>query len=166
VLYTTLLLPPCTLWEYMFIIISAPIESPFFQAHYLCKFPVSLRGPNSFRSGIAQSDGIHTWVWELLRRHSESCGTVYSQMSVCDDPRPPIPAGIQNLIRLQTRLLWRWLVTRNPRLLAYVNRLQRSVTRRLNERRDDQGTAILILLKPEDQSLWMMTNGRRECTPL
>ena len=38
-------------------------------------------------------------------------------------------------------------------LKAEVNRLQRSVTRRLNEWRNDQWSATLESLHPEDQSL-------------
>jgi len=47
------------------------------------------------------------------------------------DPRPQIPAGIQNEIRLNNRLRGRWQVTKYPALKAKVNCLQRSVTRRL-----------------------------------
>jgi hypothetical protein len=42
-------------------------------------------------------------------------------------------------------------------LNAEVNRLQRSVTRRLNEWRNDQWSATLESLDPEDQSLCRMT---------
>jgi hypothetical protein len=38
-----------------------------------------------------------------------------------------------------------------------VNRLQRSVTHQLNEWRNDQRSATLETLEPEDQSLWRMT---------
>jgi len=31
-----------------------------------------------------------------------------------DDPRPPIPAGIQDEIRLKTRLWRQWQITRDP----------------------------------------------------
>jgi hypothetical protein len=74
-----------------------------------------------------------------------------------DDPRPPIPAGIQDEIRLKNRLRRRWQITRDPALKAEVNRLQRSVTRRLNEWRNDQWSATLESLDPEDQSLWRLT---------
>jgi hypothetical protein len=74
-----------------------------------------------------------------------------------DDPRPLIPAGIQDEIRLKNRLRWRWQVTRDPALKAEVNRLRRYVTRRLNEWRNDQWSATLESLAPEDQSLWRMT---------
>ena len=42
-------------------------------------------------------------------------------------------------------------------LIPEVNRLQRSVTRRLNEWRNDQWSATLESLHPEDQSLCRMT---------
>jgi len=74
-----------------------------------------------------------------------------------DDPRPPIPSGIQDEIRLKNRPRRLWQVTRDPALKAKVNLLQRSVTRRLNEWRDDQWSATLESLHPEDQSLWKMT---------
>jgi len=72
------------------------------------------------------------------------------------DPRPPIPPGIQDEIRLKNRLRRQWQVTRDPTLRAEVNHLQRSVTRRLNEWRNDQWSATLESLEPEDQSLWKM----------
>jgi hypothetical protein len=70
-----------------------------------------------------------------------------------DDPRRLIPAGIQDVIRLKNGLRRRWQVTRDPALKAEVNRLQRSLTRRLNEWRNDQWSATLESLDPEDQSL-------------
>jgi hypothetical protein len=66
------------------------------------------------------------------------------------DPRPPIPAGIQDEIRLKNRLRKKWQVTRDPTLKAEVNHLQRSVTRRLNEWRNDQWSVTLESLDPED----------------
>jgi hypothetical protein len=74
-----------------------------------------------------------------------------------DDPRPLIPAGIQEEIRLKNRLRRRWQLARDPALKAEVNRLQRSVTRRLNEWRNDKWCATLESLDPENQSLWRMT---------
>jgi len=50
-----------------------------------------------------------------------------------DNPRPPIPAGIQDEISLKNRLRRQWQITRDPALTAEVNRLQRSVTHRLKE---------------------------------
>jgi hypothetical protein len=54
-----------------------------------------------------------------------------------DGPRPLTPADIEEEIRLKNRLRRRWQVTRNPTLKAEVNRLQRTVTRRINEWRND-----------------------------
>jgi hypothetical protein len=55
-----------------------------------------------------------------------------------DDPRPPIPAGIQDELRPKNRLLWRLQITKNPGLKAEVNRLQRSVTLWLKEWKNEQ----------------------------
>jgi hypothetical protein len=73
------------------------------------------------------------------------------------DPQPPILASIQDEIRLKNRLHLQWQVTRDPTLIAEANCLQRSVTRWLNEWRNDQWRAMLESLDPEDQSLWRMT---------
>jgi hypothetical protein len=73
------------------------------------------------------------------------------------DPRPPIPAGIQDEIRLKNWLRRRWQVTREPALRVEVNLLQWLVTRRLNEWRNDQWSKTLETLDPEDQSMWRMT---------
>jgi len=72
------------------------------------------------------------------------------------DPRPPIPADIEDETRLKNRLRRQRQVTRYPTLRAEVNRLQRSVTRRHNEWRNDQWSSTLESLDPEDQSLWRM----------
>jgi hypothetical protein len=73
------------------------------------------------------------------------------------DPRPSIPACIQDEIRLKNRLQIQWQITIEPALKAEANRLQRSVSRRLNEWRNDQWSATLESLDPQDQSLWRMT---------
>jgi endonuclease/exonuclease/phosphatase family metal-dependent hydrolase len=83
-----------------------------------------------------------------------------------DDPRPPIPAGIHDKICLKNRLWRQWQITRDPALKAEVNHLQRSVTRQLNEWRNDQWSATLESLDPKDQSLWRMTKRvKRVPTP-
>jgi hypothetical protein len=75
------------------------------------------------------------------------------------DPCPHIPAGFQDVIDLKYLLRRRWQVNRDPAMKAEVNRLQRSLTARLNEWRNDQWSTTLQPLHPEDQSLWRMTNG-------
>jgi len=75
----------------------------------------------------------------------------------CDDPRPPILAGIQDEICLKNWLRRQWQITGDPALKGWVNRLQRSVTRTFNVWRNDQWSTTLKSLDPEDQSLWRMT---------
>jgi len=58
---------------------------------------------------------------------------------------------------LKNRLRRQWQITRDPALKAEVNRLQKSVSHRLNEWRNDQWSATLETLDPEDQSLWRIT---------
>jgi len=72
-------------------------------------------------------------------------------------PRPPIRAGIQDEIRLKSRLRRQWQVTRDTTLRSEVNRLQRSVTRQLNDWRNDRWNATLESSDPENQSLWRKT---------
>jgi hypothetical protein len=74
-----------------------------------------------------------------------------------DNSWPPLPAGIQDEIHLKNRLQRRWQITRDTALKAEVNRLQRSVTRRLNKWTNDEWSTTLESLDPEDQSLWRMT---------
>jgi hypothetical protein len=50
-----------------------------------------------------------------------------------------------------------WQITRNSALKAQINRLQRSVTRQLNEWRNGQCSDALESLCSEDQSLRKMT---------
>jgi hypothetical protein len=65
------------------------------------------------------------------------------------DPQHPISVGIQDEIRQKYRLRRQWQVTRDATLRGEVNRLQRSVTRRLNEWRNDQWSATNESLDPK-----------------
>ena len=75
-----------------------------------------------------------------------------------DDRRLQTPAGIADDIRLKIQLRKHRRMTRDTALKAEVNRVQRSVTHRQNEWRNDQGRATLESLDAGDQSLWRMTN--------
>jgi hypothetical protein len=75
----------------------------------------------------------------------------------CVDSRPPLPASIKDEIRLKNRLKRRWQVTRDPAMKARANRLQRSVTYRLNDWRNKVWSGALESLDGEDQSLRKMT---------
>jgi hypothetical protein len=74
-----------------------------------------------------------------------------------DNPRGPIPAGIQDEIRLKNQVSRYWRINRNPALKADVIRLQRLVTTRLNDWRKEHCGATLESLDSEDNSLWGMT---------
>ena len=73
-----------------------------------------------------------------------------------DHPRPPVTACIKYEIRLKNRLGRQWQITRDPALKAEVNCLQRSMTRWLNEWRNDQWSDKLESLDSDDQLLWRM----------
>ena len=89
-------------------------------------------------------------VLKVLAASIPKCGTR-------DDPWPPIPAGIQDEIRLKNRLRMQRQITRVPALKAEINRLQRSFICGLNEWINHQWSATLESLDPEDQTLWRMT---------
>jgi hypothetical protein len=100
---------------------------------------------------------IDAFVEDLSGAVLKALGASTTKCRSLDDRRHLIPTGIQDETRLKNRLWRRWQVTKDPALKAEVNRLQRSVTRRLNERRNDQRSATPESLIPEDQSLWRMT---------
>jgi hypothetical protein len=100
---------------------------------------------------------IDTCVEEMSSAILEALAASNPQSRPADDPRPPIPAGIEDEIRLKNRVRRQWEITRDPALKAEVNRLQRSVTQQLNEWRKDQWSGTLESLDAEDQSLWKMT---------
>jgi hypothetical protein len=68
-----------------------------------------------------------------------------------DDPRPPIPTGIQDEIRLKDRLRRRWQVTRDPALKADFNRLAAvgdPSAQRVQERPMERDTRIPRFRRP------------------
>jgi hypothetical protein len=67
-----------------------------------------------------------------------------------------MPARIRDKVPLKNRLRRQREVSRNPALKAGVNRLQKSVTRKMKDWRNDQWSVTLESLVPEDQSLWKM----------
>jgi hypothetical protein len=70
-------------------------------------------------------------------------------------------------MHLKIRLKGQWQVTRDPALKARVNRLQRSVTYRLNKWRNEQWSDVLESPDSADQSLWKLTKRvMRVPTPL
>jgi hypothetical protein len=106
---------------------------------------------------VNDEEAIDKCVEELTSAIQEATAASAPRRRPRADPRPPLPASIQNEIRLKNRLKRQWQVTRDPALKVQVNRLQRSVTYRLNEWRNEKWSDTMESLDSEDQSLWKMT---------
>jgi hypothetical protein len=101
---------------------------------------------------VNDEEAIDKCVEELTSAIQEATAASAPKRRPRVDPRPPLPASIQDEIRLKNRLRRQWQVTK-----AHVNRLQRSVTYRLNEWMNEQWRDALESLDNEDQSQWKMT---------
>jgi hypothetical protein len=106
---------------------------------------------------VNDEEAIDKCVEELTRAIQEATAASAPRRRPSADTRPHLPASIQDEIRLKDQLRRQWQVTRDPALKAQVNGLQRSVTYRLNEWRNEQWRDTLESLDSEDQSLWLMT---------
>jgi hypothetical protein len=106
---------------------------------------------------VSAEEATDECVEELTSAIQEATAASSPRRRPRADPRTPFPASIQEEIRLKNRLRRHWQVTRDPALKAQVNRLQRSVTYRLNEWRSEQWSDTLKSLDSEDQTLWKMT---------
>ena len=100
---------------------------------------------------------MDTWIETFSGAVLKALATSIPNCRPRDHTRPRISAYIQDTIRPKTRLRMQWKITLDPALTAEVNRLQKSVTRRLNEWSNDQWSARHEAICPEDQSLWQMT---------
>jgi hypothetical protein len=101
-------------------------------------FQTHLEGQIQFDLELHNGMGIDMCVENFSSAVLKALAASTPKCRLCDDPWPPILAGIQYEIRLKNRLQRWWQVTRDPALKSEVNCLQRSVTRRLNEWRNDQ----------------------------
>jgi hypothetical protein len=75
---------------------------------------------------VNDEEAIDKCVEELTSAIHEATAASAPKRRHRADPRPPLPASIQDEIRLKNRLRRQWQVTRDPALKAQVNRLQRS----------------------------------------
>jgi hypothetical protein len=82
------------------------------------------------------------------------------------DPRPPLPAGIQDETRLKKQLKRQWQDATDPALKAQVNRLQRPVAYRQKEWRNEHWSDTLDPLDSEDHLLWKMTKTLMQVSTL
>jgi hypothetical protein len=82
---------------------------------------------------VNDEEAIEKCVEELTSAIQEATAASALKRRPRADPRPSLPASIQDEIRLKNQLRRQWQVTRDPALKAQVNCHQRSVTYRLNE---------------------------------
>ena len=136
---------------------SAPTGSFWFVLHCRGQIPNSLGKSNSIRSGIAQRNDNRHVRWDLLRRRSEVSESIYSQVSLSWWPTTSDNGQHSGRNSLKNRLWKQWQITRDSALKAEVNCLKMSVTRRLDDWRNDQWSSALESLDPEDQSLWRVS---------
>jgi hypothetical protein len=87
---------------------------------------------------VVDEGAIDKCLEELTSAIHEATAATAPRSRPRADPRPPLPASIQDELRLNNRLRMQWQITRDPALKAHINCLQRSVTYQLNEWRNDQ----------------------------
>jgi hypothetical protein len=122
-----------------------------------CTFQMVLEIGITSTPDLQDEASVDTFVKGLTTAISKASADTTQKRRQGPDPRPSMPARIQDEIRLKTRLRRQWQATRNPALKAEMNRLQRSVTIQLIEWRNDQWSSTRESLDPEDRWLWKMT---------
>jgi len=115
---------------YRIALISGALTGPTSNLTWKIKIP--------FYPELHNGEAIETYVENSSGDVLKALTASTPKFRPCDDPRHPIPAGIQDEICLKNRLRKQWQVIRDPAWKAEVNRLQTSVTRRFNEWRNDQ----------------------------
>ena len=134
-----------------------PPDRPNFSPTDRAKFQTHFEDQIAFHPELHDGMAIDNLVEYFFRAVLGALAASTHKRRPRADPRPLIPAGIQVEIRMKNRLRRQWQVTRDPTLRAEFNRLQRSVTRRLNDPRNGQWIGTLESLDPKDQSLWRVT---------
>ena len=143
-----------------------PPDRPDVRRTYWVDFQCHLEDLIPFELELLNKIAFDTLVENFSGVVLEALAASTSKRRLRDDPRPLIPDGIQDEIRLSETVRRQWQIIRDLAPTVKVNRLQMSVTRRLNECRNEQWSATLESLYPEDQSLWRMTKlGMKILTP-
>jgi len=114
------------------LILSNPPYGPELRSTDWANFQTHLEDQIPFDPELYNGMAIDTCVQNLSGTILKTLVASTRKCRPRDDPRPPISAGIQDEILLNNRLRRYWQITRDPALKAEVNRLQISVTRRLN----------------------------------
>jgi hypothetical protein len=77
---------------------------------------------------MVDEEAIDKCLEELNKAIHEATAASAPRRRPRADRRPPLPASIQDKIRLKNRPRKQWQITKDPALKAQINRLQRSVT--------------------------------------
>ena len=122
----------------MSLILSPPPDRPVFRRTECDNFQTQLEEIFPFDPEIHNEMATDTCVENFSDAVLKTPAASNPKRRPSDDQRPPTPAGIQDEIGMKNRMRRQGQIPRNPALKAKVNRLQMSVTRRLNEWRNDQ----------------------------
>jgi len=134
-----------------------PLDRPDYRRTDWPNFQVYLDDQIPFDPELHNGMAIDTSVEKFCGAGLKALAASTPKCRTRDDPRLPIPAGIQDEIRLKIRRRKQWQITRDPALKADVNRLKTSVTRWINEWRNGQLDTTLESLDRAGQTLWRMT---------
>jgi hypothetical protein len=74
---------------------------------------------------VVDEEAIDKCLEELTSAIHEATAASAPRRRPRADPRPPLPASVQDEIRLKNRLRRQWKITRNKSLKAKINRHQR-----------------------------------------
>lgn len=105
---------------------------------------------------VTHEEAIDKFVKELTNAIQEAIPASASKRRPCANQRPALTGNFFYEIRLKNRLWIQWKVMTDPALNAQVNRLQISVTYRLNKWTIEKCNDNLESLDSEDQ-LWKVT---------
>ena len=106
-----------------------PLECPDFRRADWADFKTHLEDLIPFHPELHHEMAIDICVENFSGIVLKTLAASTPKRSPHDDPRPLIPAGIEDELRLKNQLQRQWQITRDPALKAEENRLQRSVSR-------------------------------------
>jgi hypothetical protein len=102
--------------------LSPPDRQDFRKTNW-SKFQACLEAGMSTSPDLPNEGAIDVCVKELTGAISKALANFSPKCRPRADPRPSLPAHIQDEIRLKNRLRRQWQITRDPALKAEVNRL-------------------------------------------
>jgi hypothetical protein len=113
-------------------------DRPHFTRMYWAPFQACLEHRLPGNPVVVDEEAIDKCLEELTSAIHEDTAAPAPRRRTPTDPRPPLPASIQDEVRLKNWLRRQWPITRHPTMKVQMNRLQRLVTWQLNEWRNGQ----------------------------